>query len=114
MKAATRFKYGGFLLGIWLLFFSGKASSVPQKKPVTHTVEIVHMKFNPAELTVKRGDKIVFVNHDMVKHNVTEASGKPWKSPDLETGKSWSMVATKSAGYYCSIHPTMKGKIILK
>jgi plastocyanin len=25
---------------------------------------------------VNKGDKIVFINHDMVTHNVTEATGK--------------------------------------
>jgi plastocyanin len=82
--------------------------------PKTYTVEIKQMKFQPAELTVHKGDKVVFVNKDMVTHNVTEASGKSWKSPDLPSGKSWSMVATKNAGYYCSLHPVMKGTIVVK
>jgi plastocyanin len=117
MKRIFLLKSGGirlYLLTIAVLFFSGRVLSGPGNKPVTHTVEIVQMKFKPAQLTVKSGDKIVFINRDMVVHNVTEASGKSWKSPDLATGKSWSMVATKSADYYCTYHPVMKGKITLK
>ena len=114
MSLAARLKPAGFLLVSCLLFFSNGVLSGTKKAPVTHTVEIVQMKFKPAEITVKPGDKITFINRDMVVHNVTEASGKSWKSPDLETGKSWSMLATKSASYYCSFHPVMKGKITEK
>ncbi|MFC5270250.1 plastocyanin/azurin family copper-binding protein [Adhaeribacter terreus] len=97
-----------------LLFYTGKVVSGAEKAPVTHTVEIVQMKFKPAQITVKNGDKILFINRDMVVHNVTEASGKSWKSPDLATGKSWRLTVTKSASYYCTFHPVMKGKIMLK
>ncbi|MBK0402645.1 cupredoxin domain-containing protein [Adhaeribacter sp. BT258] len=114
MIPALQLKYRVLLLAASLHFYSSSVISGPEKKPVTHTVEIVQMKFKPAQITVKSGDKIVFVNRDMVVHNVTEASAKSWKSPDLATGKSWSMVATKSASYYCTFHPVMKGKITLK
>lgn len=83
-------------------------------KPVTHTVEISQMQFKPAELTVSKGDKVVFVNKDIVTHDVTEATGKSWQSPALTTGKSWSIVVTQNQAYYCSYHPVMKGKIIVK
>ncbi|MEJ8756160.1 plastocyanin/azurin family copper-binding protein [Pontibacter sp. H259] len=82
--------------------------------PVTHTVEIRQMQFTPAELTVNKGDKVVFVNKDIVTHDVTEASGKLWQSPALTSGKSWSMVITRSQAYYCSYHPVMKGKILIR
>ena len=101
-------------IGCFLLYFNG--NSLPEKNPgaETHTVEIVQMKFKPAEILVKKGDKIVFVNHDIVTHNVTEATGKSWRSPDIKAGKSWSMVAEKNAAYFCAFHPVMKGKITVK
>ena len=104
------------LTGLGFLLLSYQSYSVPEenKGSKTHTVEIVQMKFKPAEILANKGDKIVFINRDMVAHNVTETSGKSWKSPDLATGKSWSMTVTKSAAYYCSLHPVMKGKITVK
>lgn len=88
----------------------------PEKNPVAeiHTVEISQMKFFPAEITVKKGDKIVFVNRDIVAHDVTEEETKAWSSAPLQTEQTWMMVAEKSANYFCSIHPVMKGRIIVQ
>ena len=47
-------------------------TAIEEPKPTMHSVEITQMKFFPAELKVKKGDKIVFVNHDLVTHDVTE------------------------------------------
>jgi plastocyanin len=95
------------LLLLYLQAFS------PPAAPETHTVEIKQMKFQPAELEIKKGDTVVFINKDMVTHDVTEASGKAWKSPALPPGKSWRMVVTQNQAYFCSFHPVMKGKIII-
>lgn len=78
-----------------------------------HVIEIKSMAFNPALITVHKGDRITFLNHDIVTHDITEAK-KSWKSSPLPVGKSWSLTVSQSAGYYCSIHPVMKGKIIVK
>jgi plastocyanin len=79
-----------------------------------YTVVIQQMKFTPAELTVYGGDTVRWINHDIVDHNVTEEANKEWSSSTLSPGKSWNMVVKKSANYLCTIHPVMKGKLILK
>ena len=78
----------------------------------TDTVRIAAMKFVPDVINVSAGTTIVFINDDMVSHDITEAA-KGWSSQLLAPTKSWSMVAVKSADYYCSIHVVMKGKIIV-
>ena len=80
----------------------------------THTVDIREMKFIPAELVVNKGDRIVFVNHDLVNHNVRGASGGNWSSSVLVPNATWTYKATESADYYCSFHPLMKGKIVIR
>ena len=94
---------------------------VQSKQPVpivteskTDTVKIVAMKFVPAELTVTSGTTVVFINNDMVTHDITEEATKAWSSSLLAPSKMWSMTADKSANYYCSIHAVMKGKIVIK
>jgi len=72
------------------------------------------MKFSPADIAVHAGDTIVWVNHDLVAHDITEEKSKAWTSSLLQPGQSWKLVATGDADYYCSIHPTMTGKIILE
>ena len=87
-----------------------KDESVLSRK--THTIEIRQMKFIPDLITVAEGDKIVFVNYDMVMHDITEVS-KKW-SHQLPVNESWIYTADKSTEYYCSLHPVMKGKIVVE
>src|SRR4030095_12829157 len=90
------------------------SAPVEEKKPEMHAIEMSQMKFDPAELKVKKGDKVVFVNHDMVAHDVTEQSTKAWNSSPMAEGQTWILVATETVDYYCSLHPVMKGKIVVE
>jgi plastocyanin len=82
--------------------------------PKVHTVEIKQMKFQPAELIVQKGDTVVWINNDIVAHDVTEEPDKAWTSSVMPVGESWSLVVTQSADYYCSIHVVMKGKLVIQ
>ena len=93
---------------------SAESAPLEEKKPEMHAIEMAQMKFNPAELKVKKGDKIVFVNHDIVAHDVTEESKKAWNSSPMADGQTWILVATETVNYYCSLHPVMKGKIVVE
>ena len=83
--------------------------------PTTHTVVIADMKFSPETLTVKPGDTIVWINKDFFPHNA-RAGDRTFQSPDLETNKTWRYVAAKSGTftYVCTLHPTMKGTLVVK
>lgn len=98
-----------FLLPIFL-FFGCKNQEVHE--PQTHIVEIIEMKFQPEELQVYRGDTVVWVNKDIVAHDVTEVD-KAWASHPLANGASWKKEITKNEAYYCSIHLIMKGKVTI-
>ena len=91
-----------------------QTAAVEEKRPTMHSIEMMQMKFYPAELKVKKGDKIVFVNHDIVAHDVTEESKKAWNSSPMSEGQTWILEATETVNYYCSIHPVMKGKIVVE
>lgn len=84
------------------------------QKPQKDTVIIKQMKFDPAEITIHKGDTIVFINEDLVTHDVTDQTNKDWSSGPMKTGDSWETVPTKNIDYYCSIHVVMKGKIVTK
>lgn len=83
------------------------------RKSETKIVTIENMKFNPAIITVKKGDKITFINNDIVAHNATEKNNL-WASPLLANGKSWTFSPEKTSDYYCTVHVVMKGKIIVE
>jgi plastocyanin len=93
---------------------SERDTAIDEKNPTMYSVEITRMKFYPAELRVKKGDKVVFVNHDLVTHDITEESKKTWSSSPLVTDQTWILVVTESVNYFCSIHPVMKGRIIVE
>ncbi|WP_276370621.1 plastocyanin/azurin family copper-binding protein [Chryseolinea sp. H1M3-3] len=86
----------------------------PQKEETVHVVEIRQMQFVPDTIKVHKGDRILWVNKDIMNHDVTETSKKTWSSAPLKTGSSWTLVVTEGADYYCSLHQVMKGKIILQ
>ena len=71
------------------------------------------MKFEPQEIKVHAGDRVVWINKDIMNHDVTEQSKKAWASSPLTTGQSWSRVVTQTADYYCNLHQVMKGKIVV-
>jgi plastocyanin len=97
----------------FIAFLLGSCSSKPEKSKV-YTVEIKNMRFVPDDITVKKGDTIVWVNRDMIAHDVTEEGKKLWTSSVIPPGSSWKTEIVSAANYYCSIHVVMKGKIKLQ
>jgi plastocyanin len=84
-----------------------------KKQPAVYSIEIAQMKFTPSELNVKKGDIILFINHDLVPHDITEERSKSWSSSPLAPGQTWKLEVTEAVNYFCSIHPVMKGKIFI-
>jgi len=105
-------KFIPFHLVSLLLLYS--CNSEPEKiVPVVHTIVISSMRFNPAELTLQKGDTVVFVNKDFVVHDITQQPDKTWTSSNLSPGQSYKLAVRASSDYNCSIHPTMKGRLIV-
>lgn len=96
-----------FFLSIMLIAGCGNYST---HNPQTHIIEIKGMTFQPDELTVNKGDTVIWINKDIIMHDVTEEN-KTWASPSLASESSWKKVVTKNSDYYCSIHVVMKGKL---
>jgi len=94
-----------------IIVFSSCKNNTTNNIPKTHTIEIKQMRFQPAELIVQKGDTVIWLNNDIVDHDVTEESSKAWTSSLIPPGKSWRSVVNQNADYYCSIHVVMKGKI---
>lgn len=83
----------------------------------TVTVHINGFKFNPETITVAKGSEVTFVNEDSAPHTVTPSKGATFEgiSRLLKTEKG--TVKFDTAGkqeYYCAIHPSMKGTVIVK
>jgi plastocyanin len=81
-------------------------------KPVTHTITIEGMQFKPADVKIKAGDSVVWVNADMFPHTVT-SKADAFDSHQIDAGKSWKFRAAAAGEfpYVCSLHPTMQGML---
>ena len=79
----------------------------------TDTVTIRMMQFNPSEITVSKGDTVIWINKDMVPHTVKSVANK-FYSDTINVGQTWKQSITDSVSYFCTIHPTMAGKIMVK
>lgn len=78
------------------------------------TVTIKMMKFNPEVLGVNKSDTVIWINKGLVAHTVKSYQEDKFYSDTLNPGKTWKWVVKDSAAYYCTIHPTMQGKLVLK
>jgi plastocyanin len=90
------------------------ALGVPHARvPVAHAVEIRNFAYEPRELSVARGDTIVFTNHDIFTHTVTD-DARTWDSGGIGHARSWRLVFQGSVSYHCGFHPSMKGSLALR
>lgn len=92
------------------------ATQAPQSG--TNTITIENFAFNPATLTVAPGTSVTWTNRDGVTHTITADSGSPaqFTSEQLANGSSFSFPFIKPGTYtyHCSIHPSMKGTVVVQ
>jgi plastocyanin len=88
----------------------GGAASAPAR-----AVVIENMQFAPATLEVRRGERIVWTNQDLVPHTVTARDGS-FDSHAIAPGASWSLVAGKTGAvdYACLYHPAMVAHLVVR
>ena len=83
-----------------------------------NTITIKDFTFSPATLTVKTGTTVTWVNEDGASHTIASDDGSkfPCTSPQLASRDSYPLAFTQAGTYpyHCSIHPSMKGTIIVE
>jgi plastocyanin len=112
MKAFISIRSGIFFL-ISVVLLTGVFACQLNHPPKRLIVEIKDMKFQPSKLIVQKGDTVIWINKDIVAHNVTEKNNA-WASPLLPPDSTWKRVVEKSGSYYCSIHINMVGELIVE
>jgi plastocyanin len=91
------------------------ASPAPAPALAGPTVTIDNFTFSPAALVVKPGTTVTWVNNDDIPHTVRAADGS-FHSKALDSTERFSTTFTKPGehAYFCSLHPHMTGKVIVK
>lgn len=90
-------------------------AALEKSRARTHAVEIRSFAYHPTRLEVERGDRVVWVNRDVVVHTATAETGA-WDSGALEASGSWGLTADAagSHGYTCALHPTMRATVVVR
>ncbi len=105
------------LLFIAIILFAGTTYAAE------HKVGMEGWTFNPAVITIKAGDSVLWVNDDDTTHKIVfedDALGGPTKESPLKVrqGKEFSFTFIKAGlyKYYCVPHRSqdMKGGVIIK
>jgi plastocyanin len=86
------------------------------EKPAAETaIKIDNFTFSPNTINVPVGTTVRWTNHDDIPHTVV-SEDKSIKSKAMDTDETFSYTFTKPGTYvyFCSIHPKMTGKVIVK
>jgi plastocyanin len=91
------------------------AASTPGPSGGGNTVTITNFAFSPADLTVKTGSTVTWTNNDPASHTITADAGA-FSSDPVAKGGTYQFTFSQPGtyAYHCSIHPSMKGTIIVQ
>jgi len=90
------------------------ALAAPRARANQAAVTIDNFTFTPPTLSVPRRTTVTWTNRDDSPHLVLIPGAKA-RSPALDTGQSYSFTFGQAGtfDYYCAMHPTMKGSIVV-
>ena len=90
-------------------------TSAPAAGGGSDAVKISNFKFVPASLSAGEGAGITVTNDDSTTHTATADDGG-FDTGNLDPGSSKTITVAKpgSYAYHCTIHPFMKGTIVVK
>jgi plastocyanin len=79
--------------------------------PKIHTVVMSNMRFGPMPSDLKAGDRIVWINRDLVPHTATSGSGGFDIRLDGGARKSMTVARAGSFPVVCRFHPGMRATL---
>lgn len=84
--------------------------------PAPITIKIDNFTFNPSDLVIAAGTTVTWVNNDDVPHTAVAEDHKTFRSKPMDTDDKYSFTFASPGAYpyFCSIHPHMTAKIIVK
>ena len=104
----------GFALAV-ALAASASIDAASSAGAAEQTVTIDNFTFNPSALTVRPGATVTWINQDDIPHTIASTT-RAFRSKALDTDDRFSFTfATPGVyEYFCSLHPHMKGTIIVR
>jgi plastocyanin len=95
---------------------AGAAPSTGGSSGTSSAITIDNFKFSPATLQAKNGAGVKVTNDDSTAHTVTADDGHSFDSGNVDSGGSKTITAPAAGtySYHCTIHPFMKGKLVVQ
>lgn len=105
----------GVVASVAMIHGSQIARAAEGKNAAAVSITIDNFSFTPKEVTVAAGTTITWVNRDDMPHTVVSPD-KKFRSKALDTDDQFTFTFTDAGtyDYFCSVHPMMTGKIIVK
>ncbi len=110
---------GLVVLSMLFIIFSISCQATPpteeEAAAVSNEIEIADFAFVPATVTVTVGTTVTWTNLDSVAHTVTSETDL-FDSGNLARNATFSYLFADRGtfSYYCAIHPSMRGKVIVE
>jgi len=78
-------------------------------------ISIDNFTFSPSEITIAAGTIVRWLNRDDIPHTIVEKS-LSFRSKALDTDDTFShqFNDTGEVDYFCSLHPHMTGRVVVK
>jgi plastocyanin len=92
----------------------GNGNGTGSGTPGTNEVFIQGMAFDPVTITITAGTAVTWTNKDPITHNVT-SNPALFSSGSMGNGATYSFTFPDKGtfSYSCTIHPSMKGTVIV-
>jgi amicyanin len=90
---------------------------VDQGVPGSVVVPIANFAFSPAEVRIRVGQTVTWVNcEENATSHTSHANGEEWASPLLAPGQAFSHEFDRAGtfDYHCDPHPFMTGRVIVE
>jgi plastocyanin len=123
MRLALRLGIPALIAGLTFVACASTAGSGPRAAPAagakTADVTIKGLAFSPGTLTVDKGTVVTWTNNDNTTHTVTSGANRTKdgtfdQQVSAGTDVSVTLDAVGSFDYFCQIHSSMKGTVVVK
>lgn len=94
----------------------GGTGSAQETAEGSVAIAMKNIEFQPAEQTVKVGQKVVWTNEEDIQHDADGTSGADFDTKLVGKGGTVEFTPDKAGKieYVCSVHPSMKGTLTVE
>jgi plastocyanin len=88
----------------------------PSATGASAEISIKGFAFEPSTVNIKKGTEVTWTNEDSATHIIVSDTGNDLNSDAISQGETYVHTFSNSGtyNYHCSIHPSMKGTIIVE